>query len=597
VIADHLRALSFAIADGAQPSNTDRGYVLRKILRRAVRYGRQLNGIEQPFMADLLPSLIEVMGDDYPELRTSQTRIAELLTVEEESFQRVLKRGKHLLSAVMDRSKKKGTISGDDAFTLKDTYGFPLDEISLIAKDAELTVDETRYAKLEEEARERSRAAHEATHEVADTSLFADQTATEFTGYESHTEETTITGIVVDDNLVDRLEKGQKGLILLAKTPFYAEKGGQVGDTGAITTNGSLFAVQNTQTPYPDIAAHVGICEEGSFAVGDRVLATIDGERRQQIANNHTATHLVHWALQRILGDHVRQAGSVVDANRLRFDFNHHKAITQEQIREIEDLVNEKIRHNRPVESYELSYSEVQKRNDIKQFFGDKYGAKVRVVDIDYSRELCGGTHTASTGTIGLCKIAKESSIAAGVRRLEVVTGHAAEMLARESEDLLASLAENLKTPVSKIDTRLEKLLEENQELKSSLKELNKASRGAVLTNLLSQISPIGDLQLLSSVIDVPSKELRTFADEAFGRLQNGILILGVADGERCQLLARCSPAAIERGIEAKKIISEIAEMVQGRGGGKADSAQAGGSDPSQLQAAIAQGAKWVESQ
>ena len=600
VIADHLRSLSFAIADGAQPSNVDRGYVLRKILRRAVRYGRQLADVNEPFLADLLPALIEKMGDDYPELVTSKSRIQDILSTEEEGFQRVLNRGKNMLSTIITNAhESRGQITGDDAFKLKDTYGFPLDEILLIAKDADLNVDTHRFGELEDEARDRSRSAHKATHQLADDNLFAhyaeEQGTTEFDGYTQHALLATVKGIIVDGNFSETLTPGQEGLVLLDKTPFYPEMGGQVGDTGEIRTGDSVFEVSDTQAPFKGVTAHSGIAKSGSLNVGDTITAEVDVNRRHAIANNHTATHLLHWALQKVLGDQIKQAGSVVSAHRLRFDFNHHKAVSEEEIRQIEDMVNAKIRGNQDVRSYEIDYAEAQGRSDIKQFFGDKYDSRVRVVDIDYSKELCGGTHTSAVGNIGYFRVAKESSIAAGVRRIEAVTGADAEAIARDSDDTLSRFAADLKVPIGKLSDRLAKLIEENKSLKAELQNASKAKMGSLVGDLMKKVETVDGFSFLAAALDVGMKELRGFADQAMDRLGSGILVLGAGDGNRCQLIVRVSDDTIEKGYGAQAIIKEIAPIVDGKGGGKPDSAQAGGAAPDKLAEAIAKAAEIVK--
>jgi alanyl-tRNA synthetase len=365
VIADHIRSLSFAIADGAQPSNMERGYVLRKILRRAVRYGKVL-GMQEPFLGKILPALIEVMGDDYPELKGAEKRIEEILTLEEEAFIRTLKRGGNILSSIIETAQKNPLkqITGEEAFKLKDTYGFPLEEILLIAKDTSLQVNIDAYELLETQAKEKSRGAASKHIQEASENLFSEYTqkhgACEFTGFTATEDEGTIMALFSNGQFVDVLKEGEKGAILLNKTPFYAEKGGQIADIGTIFHHKALFKVTDTQNPYPGVIIHYGIVEQGLFIPGEPVVAQVDSERRQQIANHHTATHLLHWALTTVLGPHIRQAGSLVEKDRLRFDFNHHKALSPLEIRQIEDLVNEKIREDKPVESYELTFEEVQ---------------------------------------------------------------------------------------------------------------------------------------------------------------------------------------------------------------------------------------------
>ncbi|MBS0627767.1 MAG: alanine--tRNA ligase, partial [Verrucomicrobia bacterium] len=379
VIADHIRSLSFAIADGAQPSNIERGYVLRKILRRAVRYGKNL-GLIEPFLSKILPRLVEVMGSDYPELISSQNRIAEILTLEEEAFFKTLKRGGSILTHVIEKAQKAPLkqITGEEAFKLKDTYGFPLEEILLIAKDTGLEVNLESYQLLEEQAKERSRAAETQTLQTSEISLFQDFVTKHgkcaFIGYDETVCEATILAIIHEGAFVDSLKEGQEGMILLKQTPFYPEKGGQVADTGTLSHHQAHFIVKDCQTPYPDIIVHIGFLEKGTLIPGEPLIARVDEGKRQKIANNHTATHLLHAALQKILGPHIRQAGSLVEEGRLRFDFNHHKSVSKQEIRDIEKWVNDQIRQNLPVSSYELSYEEAQEKKEIKQFFGEKYG-------------------------------------------------------------------------------------------------------------------------------------------------------------------------------------------------------------------------------
>lgn len=598
VIADHLRCLAFAIADGVQPSNVDRGYVLRKVLRRAVRYGRQL-GIEEPFLAKILPRLVDTMGDDYRELVLSKNRIADILTSEEEAFLRTLRRGGSMLNQIIEKAQKQShIISGDDAFKLKDTYGMPVDEILLLAKDSALTVDLERYQVLETEAKERSRSTQKTVQQLASENLFSDFIKQggecQFVGYSEHTFASLVKALVVDGKFVEKMKVGQSGMVILDRTPFYAEMGGQIGDTGTLANEMSLFRVTGCMTPYSGVIAHVGKLENGELTIGTSLTASIDSQRRQKIANNHTATHLLHWALHKVLGEHIKQAGSVVDENRLRFDFSHHKALTAEEIDQIEELVNGKVRENRYVEAYELSYDDAQKRRDIKQFFGEKYGSKVRVIDIEFSKELCGGTHVVQLGSIGLFKIIKESSIAAGVRRIEAVTGAEAEALYRQSEKHLSDLAATLKTQVPKLAERVDKLLDENKRLIHELKVAKKGVLDGVIKNLASNIEQVSGIPLLVAHVDLHGEELRVFADELSSRIPSGIIVIAVAAGENCQLLVRVSDEFVGKGIKANEMIQAIAPLIGGTGGGKANSAQAGGKNPQGIPLALAKAKDYV---
>lgn len=584
VIADHIRSLSFAIADGVQPSNTDRGYVLRKILRRAVRYGRLL-GMQKPFLAKVFPRLKKMMAEDFPELKEAEDRICEILTLEEEAFIRTLTRGGQLLSQVIDRSREAKVISGDDAFKLKDTYGFPIEEVELIAKDEHLKIDMPRYEKLEEEAREKSRAAHKTKAQEFDQNFFNDFTRThepcEFVGYKETECEARVVGMVVDGAFTDEINEGDEAILLLDKTPFYAEMGGQVGDTGKIGN----FKVYDCTSPFPGVIAHLGVMGEGVIRKNDHVKAQIDKVRRCKIQNNHTATHLLHWALQKVLGPHIKQAGSVVDPNRLRFDFSHHKAVTIQEIREIEDMVNEKIRSDEAVQSYELKYDDVQKRSDIKQFFGDKYGETVRVIDIDFSKELCGGTHTTRVGTIGLFKIAKEGSIAAGVRRIEALTGKAAETFVQQEEDLISNISKELKSTPATVLEKLQAFMEDHKALTQELKTLRKAQGKQLIAECLKKKEEIGSTSLIASIVNIDPKDFNEFAQELLQKMGSGVIALGLKLDERCQLLIAVSPDL--KDLHAGKMIKELAPLIQGGGGGKQNMAQAGGKDPSGLPKAL----------
>lgn len=591
VIADHLRCLAFAIADGVQPSNVDRGYVLRKVLRRAVRYGRTL-GLEDPFLAKVLPQLVSEMGEDYPELKAAENRIAEILTNEEEAFIRTLRRGGNILNSIIEKAQGQSkVISGDDAFKLKDTYGFPLEEITLLAKDASLTVDTDRYDILEKEAKERSRSVHKTTHQIASENLFADYVSTngptEFLGYTQTSAHGIVKALVVNDEFVNEMHTGQEGLVILDKTPFYAEMGGQVGDQGHFVNPHASFAVFECQAPFKGVIAHIGRLERGSLKVGETVTASIDEAKRQKVANNHTATHLLHWALHQVLGEHIKQAGSVVDGQRLRFDFSHHKALTQEEIYKLEDLINAKIRENKPVKAYEISYDQAQKEKSIKQFFGEKYGSTVRVIDIDYSKELCGGTHTQAVGNIGFFRIAKESSIAAGIRRIEAVTGDEAEQLSRESEQQIHTLAAILKAQPAKLMERIEKLLEENKELANQMKSAKKGQLGDLAATLVGQAEKINGVPLIATEQDLSADEMRALSDEIMSKLPTGILILAGKSEDKCQILVRVSDDLVVKGTKANDLIKVLAPIVEGTGGGKPNSAQAGGKAPHKIKEAL----------
>jgi alanyl-tRNA synthetase len=585
VIADHTRTLAFAIADGVQPSNIERGYVLRKVLRRAVRYGRQI-GIEKPFLASILPRLVEMMGEDFPELASAQGRIAEILTLEEEAFQRTLKRGGTLLNQIITHSEKGGQISGEDAFKLKDTYGLPLEEILLLAKDVHLGVDIRGFEELEHEAKERSRGARKTIEQVVEASLyehFLEEHGTpSFLGYGQLTAEGVVLGLMQDGREVLALHEGETGIVLLDQTPFYAEKGGQIGDQGILSSEKGVFDVLDCQSPFANVIAHIGVVKEGEIHVGETITASVEATRRKKIANNHTATHLLHWALREVLGPHIKQAGSVVESTRLRFDFSHHKGLSKEQIEQIEDLVNEKIRENLPVHVYELDYADVQKRSDILQFFGEKYGASVRVIDIHFSKELCGGTHTHSIGTIGYFRIAKEGSIASGVRRIEALTGEEAEAFARE---------EKQQRDIVSLEAH-----QENKRLSEEISRLKRELLTVEVENLLAQRNSIGPLFFLAERVFLGAEEVKECADLIMKKQQSSLLLLLIGQQEgKCTLVVRVTPDLVNKGIKAVELLKEIAPLVGGKGGGKADAAQGGGTDLDNIPTALKHARAWLE--
>lgn len=596
VIADHIRSLSFAIADGAQPSNTDRGYVLRKILRRAVRYGRILK-LEEPFLAKLLPRLINTMNDPYGELKGATNRIAEILTLEEEAFLRTLKRGGGLLNQVMQKSESSKLITGDDAFKLKDTYGLPLDEILLIAKDNALHVDLDRFERLEKEAKERSKkAAKEFSQEAKETlfhTLSEKHGSTSFIGYDTLKSNAKIVAIIKDGALANEASEGDEIFILLDKTPFYAEKGGQVGDRGHLMNLGVRAEIVDT-TSFQGLILHKAIIRLGMLLLNETVEAEVESTRRDNIEKNHTATHLLNWALEQVMGSHIKQAGSFVDDMRLRFDFNHHKALTDHELITIEDLVNRKIQENQEVRAYEMSYDKAKERSDIKQFFGDKYGSTVRVVDIDFSKELCGGTHTSRTGNIGLLKILKEGSIAQGVRRLEAICSSQALLHVREQEKEIAKAASLLKTTPSLLLEKIEKLSLDLVEAQKSLKNLLEEKRKNQVESLLQHKEIIGGVSCLLTTLHHQKDELRELSDLLMSKLSSGILLLASQEKDSLHLLVRLSKDLQEKGFDANQLIKLINPLIQGSGGGRADMAQAGGKDKDKIDLVLKDAREWI---
>jgi len=594
VIADHFRTLAFAIADGILPSNTERGYVLRKILRRALRYGRML-GFERPFLAGLLPQLLEVMGSDYRALTSAKGYIGEVLTAEEEGFLRTLKRGENVLDTITKRVECSNlkNISGEEAFKLKDTYGFPIEEIILAAKDRGLSVNLDDYHLLEQEARDRSREAqgNDASREEK-MPLFDGWTesagACKFVGYEKVRVDSIINGIIVDGHHVNTMERGQEGFVILNSTPFYAERGGQVGDRGTLSHANAYFVVKECFAPHPGVTAHRGTLEEGSLQLGEDITAEIDTKRRTAISKHHTATHLLHYALSQILGTHVRQAGSLVSPTRLRFDFTHHKALTRKEVREVEACVNGKIWENSALTTYQLSVEEVRKQPEIKQLFSEKYEKMVRIVDIGgYSKELCGGTHVNHAGEIGYFRIAREESISKGVRRIEGVIEARAEALRHCEEDLLQHVATILNTDVSKIRTGLSTIIEENIVLKTERAHVRKQHLRGLVSTLMGNVKKIAGIPLIRALVEVEKRELSGIAKNLIKQLRTCVILLSIIEGKRCHLLLAISSDLVDRGMHADDIIQPIAEIIKGSGGGKKGLAQAGGTHPQGVETAF----------
>lgn len=599
VIADHLRSLAFAIADGAMPSNVERGYVLRKILRRAVRYGRRLQ-LHRPFLGEIFPTLVESMGEEYPELKLHGEKIVQTLSTEEEGFFRTLKRGGNMLNQVIEQAEMENRrISGEAAFRLKDTYGLPLEEILLMAKDHHLVVDQERFQALEKEARERSKSAHRSTAELVKEDLYVkllqEQGECHFTGYGQTHGQGKIRALISEGLFVSTLHEGDEGMVILDNTPFYAEMGGQVGDVGYLKGEGFAFQVTECKAPYKGIIAHHGMVEEGELSVNYEVWAEVQETRRQKTCHNHTATHLLHWALNKVLGAQVKQAGSVVDPLYLRFDFTHHKALTHQEIEQIEDLVNEKIQRNVTLHTYQIPYEQAQESEEIKQFFGEKYGSLVRVVDMGFSKELCGGTHAAMTGEIGWFKILKENSIAAGVRRIEAVTGKEAIHSSRHHEQALLSAALLLKTSPNQLLEKLEKLLEENKQLASQLKEQKKQEIEKLALSLKSHLLQVGGRPLLTAAVVLSSEELPQLAEEIVKQYPSLILLLASREGKKSLLLARVTQDLVSQGVSAHQLIKGIAPIMKAQGGGKAHAAQAGGGDELFIDQALQEALNWVE--
>ena len=588
VLADHARTISCSIADGIMPGNEGRNYVIRRILRRGILYGTKL-GLKTGFFEQLVAPVVESLGQVFPELVERQDIIRRVIKSEEESFGRTLERGLQLFNQHSDpASKQKGNkdavalngtlLAGWVAFELYDTYGFPLDMTQLLATERGLTVDTAEFERLMEEQRNRGRASTKkeivvAATEGADTT---EVTPTVFVGYEK---------LTADSTLVDIVKTEKDTYLVFAETPFYAEMGGQLGDIGDAFISGHLVHITDTVKDKSGRYLHKISSESGSELARDvRATLSVNATRRRAINRHHTATHLLHWALRKVLGTHVRQAGSLNAPDRLRFDFAHFEAVTPAQLREIESLVNERILENAAVTSYETEFD--KKPEGTLAFFGEKYGKTVRVVDTGgYSRELCGGTHVSTTGEIGLVKIIAEGAVAAGTRRLEAVAGQAAYDHVSSVESQLAAAAAKIGVPLSQLDQKLDSLLVQKSETEKKLKVYEQRAAAALATELAGKATIRDGLSFVSSVVVVEAPEtLRELGSQVLGKLGEGVVVLGAAFGtEKVSLVAFASPAAIKAGHQAGKIISGLTAQLGGKGGGKPDFAMGGGKDASKL--------------
>ncbi|MGH8023087.1 MAG: alanine--tRNA ligase [Limisphaerales bacterium] len=590
VIADHIRTLSFAIADGIQPGNEGRGYVLRRILRRAVRYGRNL-GFHEPFFYHLVDVLAETMGAVFPEIRAKKKQVRDTIRFEEEAFNKTLDRGIELFNGAVAQASGNGVVAGAFAFQLYDTYGFPLDLTELMARERGLSVDKEGFEKLMEQQRERGRAAQK--KEFITVSQIETTTPTKFVGYEK---------LAVEAKVLELVSLKEKTAIVLDASPFYAEMGGQVGDMGRIEQGAQFWRVTNTQKS-GNTWLHVLDAPASPDAprpaadvpsAGSTVTLTVDGHRRSAIERHHTVTHLLHWALHEVVSREASQKGSYVGPEKLTFDFNS-APLTPQQVADIEKLVNERILENAAVSWTETPYTEVRSRKDVMQFFGEKYGERVRVVQIGghsgrldgYSMELCGGTHTRATGEIGLFRISGESAIAAGVRRIEAVAGLEAYSRACHESLRIKSLATRLNSPVHELEKKIESLLEQQKALEKSLRNATMREASNAASNLLEQAQAVNGIpSLIHNVGAVEGDFLQAVADSLKGRF-NGVIVLGGASGGAVSLVAAVSPDWTSK-IQAGKIIQQIAPIVGGKGGGKPDNARGGGKDAARLDEALA---------
>jgi alanyl-tRNA synthetase len=596
VIADHIRATSFLIVDGVIPGNEGRGYVLRRIIRRAIRHGYKL-GMHEPFFHRLVPDLVKAMGEAYPELTRSATRVAQVLKAEEERFAETLENGMKVLEAAL-REGENGSakiLDGETVFQLYDTFGFPVDLTADIARERGVVIDYAGFEASMERQRERARAA---SRFASAASLEYSGGATEFHGYHSLKLEARVVALYKEGVAAQTLVEGESGVVVLDRTPFYAESGGQVGDRGQLVRTAtplSTFEVSDTQKIQPEVFGHHGRLTHGTLRVGDTVSAEVDLDLRHAAMNNHSATHLLHAALREVLGTHVEQKGSLVDEFKTRFDFSHNEPLTEDEIRNIETLVNRQIRHNAEVSARVMAYDDAIKAGAMA-LFGEKYGDQVRVVGMgEFSTELCGGTHVGRTGDIGFFKIVSESGVAAGIRRIEAVTGEGALAWVQAQEAKLSEAARALKSQPSEIGARIAQMLEQSRGLEKELARLKSKMASAQGEDLVSQAIDVKGARVLAATLEgADSRTLRDTLDRLKDKLKSAAIVLATAQDGKVSLVAGVTSDLTAR-VKAGELVNHVAQQVGGKGGGRADMAQAGGTDASGLPKALASVQPWVE--
>jgi alanyl-tRNA synthetase len=596
VIADHIRACAFLIADGVIPGNEGRGYVLRRIIRRALRHGYKL-GRTEPFFYRLVPDLAAEMGAAYPELVEQRARIEAVLRQEEERFGETLENGMKILDGALGQMKSGDArmLDGETAFLLYDTYGFPVDLTGDICRERGVSLDHAGFNDAMERQREQARAAGK-FRMAAGVEYVGDKTR--FTGYSSLAEDGKVVALYHDGSAVPRLEKGESGIVVLNTTPFYAESGGQVGDRGVLEAISDHHVVRlhvaDTQKIQADVFGHHGTLESGSLAVGDVVQARVDPAARERIRNNHSATHLMHAALRAVLGAHVQQKGSLVDAERTRFDFSHDKAVTPEEVGRIEQMVNAAVRANAAVTAEVMKYDDAIRAGALA-FFGDKYGDEVRVLAMgDHSTELCGGTHVARTGDIGFFKIVAEGGVAAGVRRIEAVTGKGALEFVQALDHQLNQAAFLLKAPAAELPHKIAQVQDHVRALEKELARLKSRLAASQGDDLSARAVDVRGIKVLAAALEgADAKALRETLDKLKDKLKSAVIVLGVVEGGRVQLAAGVTADAIAK-IKAGDLVNFVAQQIGGKGGGRADMAMAGGNDPEALPAALASVQGWA---
>ena len=587
VIADHIRATAFLVADGVIPSNEGRGYVQRRIIRRAIRHGYKL-GQKKPFFHKLVADLVAQMGDAYPKLRADEARITAVLKTEEERFFETLANGMEILDAAL--ADGVAVLPGEVAFKLHDTYGFPLDLTKDVCRENGILVDEAGFQIAMEKQKTQARAAGKFKMDKA---LEYSGAVNIFTGYERLEEPARVVALYHEGSPVQALAEGQSGVVVLDTTPFYAESGGQVGDQGALAAECVLFGVEDTQKIRGDVYGHHGTLAQGSLAVGDALMAKVDAAVRAATVRNHSATHLMHKALREVLGEHVQQKGSLVNADRTRFDFTHNGAVTAAEVREIERRVNEEILTNHATEARVMDIESAQQTGAM-MLFGEKYGETVRVLGIGSSLELCGGTHVQRTGDIGLFKVVGEGGVAAGVRRIEAVTGLNALAYLQSLEVTVDQVAGVLKAPKADITGRIAQVLEQVKTLEKDMAGLKGKLASSQGDSLLDQAVDVQGIKVLAVRLDgADAKTLRDTMDKLKDKLKTAAIVLATTDGDKVQVAAGVTPDTVGR-IKAGELVNFVAQQVGGKGGGKPDMAMAGGTNPAGLPAALASVAGWV---
>ncbi len=587
VIADHIRATSFLVSDGVVPSNEGRGYVQRRIIRRAIRHGYLL-GQKKPFFHKLVPDLVKLMGDAYPNMASQAERIVSVLKAEEERFFETLAVGMQILDAALEGGVK--VLPGDVAFKLHDTYGFPLDLSADVCRERGLSVDEAGFAAAMEKQKTQARAAGKFKMDKA---LDYTGAGNAFVGYDDLQTKAKVVAVYLDGNSVAELKHGQTGVVVLDTTPFYAESGGQVGDAGVLVSGSASFAVEDTLKIKADVYGHHGTLTQGTLAVGDHVDAQVNTDVRAATVRNHSATHLMHKALREVLGDHVQQKGSLVNAERTRFDFAHNAPVTDAQIRDIEAKVNAEILANAAAQARVMDIESAQKTGAM-MLFGEKYGETVRVLDIGSSRELCGGTHVKATGDIGLFKVVSESGVAAGVRRIEAVTGANALAYLQSLEDTVSQAAGALKAPAAELNARLAQVLDQVKALEKEVTALKGKVASAQGDELMTQAVDLKGTKLLVAKLDgADAKTLRDTMDKLKDKMKSAVIVLAAVDGEKVNIAAGVTADNTGK-VKAGEMANFVAQQVGGKGGGKPDMAMAGGTDAAALPKALASVQAWV---